>query len=194
VERPSITRDDVESAFRELGERARARAVVVEIAVYGGVALMLTFPGRPATKDVDAVARSDASVLRALVRDLAQDRGWPEDWLNDAVKGFLSGHDRDPGATPLFRTYPSEEGPGLRVYVATPEYLLAMRCLAMRLDRPEGPGDVADIERLVGLLGLSTAEAVLDVVEKYYPRGRIPPKTRFGVEELMGRLADRKDA
>jgi hypothetical protein len=123
VERPSITRDDVESAFRELGERARARAVVVEIAVYGGVALMRTFPGRPATKDVDAVARSDASVLRALVRDLAQDRGWPEDWLNDAVKGFLRGHDRDPGATPLFRTYPSEEGPGLRVYVATPEYL-----------------------------------------------------------------------
>jgi hypothetical protein len=67
-----------------------------------------------------------------------------------------------------------------------------MKCVAMRLDQPEGPGDVA--ERLVGLLGLSTAEAVLEIVEKYYPRGRIPPKTRFGVEELMGRLADRKDA
>jgi hypothetical protein len=51
-----------------------------------------------------------------------------------------------------------------------------------------------DIERLVGLLGLSAAEAVLEIVEKYYPRGRIPPKTRFGVEELMARLADRKDA
>jgi hypothetical protein len=64
----------------------------------------------------------------------------------------------------------------------------------MRIGQPEGSPDIADIERLVGLLGLSNAEAVLAIVEKYYPRGRIPPKTRFGVEELMGRLAERKDA
>jgi hypothetical protein len=194
MERPSITRDDVESAFAELGERARARGVIVEIAVYGGVALMLTFPGRPTTKDVDAVARSDAGVLRKLARELAESRAWPENWLNDAVKGFLSAHDREPGATRLFRTYPSETDPGLRVYVAVPEYLLAMKCLAMRIAQPEGSEDLADIERLVGFLDLSDAEAVLAIVEKYYPRGRIPPKTRFGVEELMGRLAERKHA
>lgn len=27
-------------------------------------------------------------------------------------------------------------------------------------------------------------DAVLDIVEKYYPRNRIQPKTRFAIEEL----------
>ena len=32
--------------------------------------------------------------------------------------------------------------------------------------------------------GLRRADAVLDLVEKYYPRNRIQPKTRFAIEEL----------
>jgi hypothetical protein len=183
-----LTRDAVEGAFQELGARARAGGMLVEIAVYGGVAMMLTFAARPATKDVDAVARTDAAVLRTLARELAVSRNWPENWLNDAVKGFLSADDRNPEATTLFRTYPSEKEPGLRVYVASPEYLLAMKCLAMRIGDPHGSEDLADIERLLKLLGLATSEAVLDIVAKYYPKERIPPKTRFGVEEIMERL------
>jgi hypothetical protein len=50
-----LTRESLEDAFRTLGVKARAADKVIEIAVYGGSALVLTLPGRVATKDVDAV-------------------------------------------------------------------------------------------------------------------------------------------
>jgi hypothetical protein len=53
---------------------------------------------------------------------LPTNHGLPEDWLNDAVKGFL--HGEDPDAVPVLDT------PGLRVDVASPRYLLAMKLLA----------------------------------------------------------------
>jgi hypothetical protein len=48
----------------------------------------------------------------------------PDDWLNDGVKGFLPGD--DPQARPVF------ESEALRVDVASPRYLLAMKLLAAR--------------------------------------------------------------
>jgi hypothetical protein len=184
----SFSSREVESAFEQLGAAARAAGKVIDLAVYGGTALVLTFPARVATKDVDAVARSETGFVRQAARQIALARGWPEDWLNDAVKGFLSHRDDAPEASRLFRTYPSEAEPGLRVFLAAPHYLLAMKCLAMRLDDPESR-DVEDIKLLVAHLGITSAKEVLEVVERFYPPGRIPPKTRFGVEEIMEKLA-----
>lgn len=56
-----LTREELEAAFLALGLRARAADKIIEIAVYGGSALILTVPGRAATKDVDAVPRSRIS-------------------------------------------------------------------------------------------------------------------------------------
>jgi hypothetical protein len=58
--------------------------------VYGGAALVLTFPNRVATKDVDAVFQGRAGWMREATAAVAAARDWPPDWLNDAVKGFLS--------------------------------------------------------------------------------------------------------
>jgi hypothetical protein len=71
--------------------------------------------------------------LRNAAAELADERGWPHNWINDGVKGWLSHRDADPGAKALFKTYPSEEEPSLRVFVASPHYLFAMKCLAMRI-------------------------------------------------------------
>ena len=38
-----------------------------------------------------------------------------------------------PGSTALYGSYPSEARVGLRVYVAKPDYLLAMKLRAMRI-------------------------------------------------------------
>ena len=50
--------------------------------------------------------------------------GAPIDWLTDAVKGYLSSQGD-------FNPY--LELPHLRVFVARPEYLLAMKVASMRL-------------------------------------------------------------
>jgi hypothetical protein len=64
---------------------------------------------------------------------MAEEFGWDENWLNDGVKGWFSSRDADPDVKALFKTYPAEDQPGLRVYAAKPEYLFAMKCRAMRV-------------------------------------------------------------
>src|ERR1700704_1759991 len=151
-----LTRQNLESAFHELGLRARTADTIVEIAVYGASALVLTLPDRLATKDVDAVMQHDHIWLRNAVAALAEEKGWPPDWLNDGVKGCLSHRDADPEAKHLFKTYPSEDEPGLRVFVASPHYLFAMKCLAMRIGGADESQDGSDIEGLARKVGIVT--------------------------------------
>lgn len=182
-----LEKADLEGLFLELGEMARADEKIVEIAVYGGAALILSFPARPATRDVDIVMHGDAAWIRwaaARIKD-AHGEDLDDDWLNDGVKGFLSAQDGQDWAKRLFRSYPSEDEPGLRVFVATPEYLLAMKCMAMRLGGAEGSHDKGDIIALIGDLGLETPEQTIQIVSRYYPRERIAPKTAFGIEEIF---------
>jgi hypothetical protein len=180
-----LTRQTLDEAFRELGLRARTADKLVEIAVYGGAALVLTLPGRAATKDVDAVIDHDRAWLREAVSALAEENGWPLDWLNDSVKGWLSHRDADPEAKQLFKTYPSEDEPGLRVFLASPHYLFAMKCLAMRLAGADETQDRSDIEALSRQIGIVTAEQAFEIISQYYPLAKIPPKTYLGVEAIF---------
>lgn len=181
-------RTAIESAFAEIGNRAIQVGKVVEITVYGGSALVLTLMTRPATKDVDAVFEPDREFVRKIAREIAEANGWDESWLNDGVKGFLSRADRDPDSRRLFRSYPSEQAPGLRVFVAAPEYLFAMKCLAMRIGGIIESRDLQDITALIEVLGLKSADEAISLVEAFYPANQISPKTRFGLEELFDRL------
>ena len=178
----------LEQALDELGRRAHGEGKTIEIAIYDGSALMLTYDWRMATKDADAVFEADRHIVRRLAREIAEEKGWDPNWLNDGVKGFLSAVDGSPQAKRLFRTYPSEHAPGLRVMVANPAYLFAMKCRAMRLGGLEGSADVDDIRRLAREIGLSTAQEALDLVATFYPDRIIEPRTQFGLEEIFDRL------
>jgi hypothetical protein len=86
------------------------------------------------------------------------------------VKGFF------------FGTPPQElwaEYPGLRVFVAKPEYVLAMKAVAGR------PQDVQDLVALIQRLGLSSARQALDIVERYVPEGALTPRVRYLLEDLF---------
>jgi hypothetical protein len=187
----SFNRAGLEEAFAEIGLSAIEAGKLVEIAIYGGSALVLTFPHRAATRDVDAVFHHDAAWLRALATKIADRRGWPLDWLNDGVKGFLSPRDHEPEAHLLFRSYPSEERVGLRVFVASPRYLFAMKCMAMRIGGVEESRDRVDIEALAKEIGVTTSEQALSIVSAFYPYSLITPKTQFGVEEIFDQAASR---
>ena len=151
--------------------------------------MMLTYDWRLATRDVDAVFEADKQTVRRLARQIAEEKGWDPDWLNDGVKGFLSAVDGSPQAKRLFRTYPSEDAPGLRVMLANPAYLFAMKCRAMRLGGVEESADVDDFRRLAREIGLTSAREALDLVAAFYPDRVIEPRTQFGLEEIFDRLA-----
>jgi hypothetical protein len=179
-------RTTLEEAFERLGEKAVEAGKVVEISVYGGSALVLTTNYRISTQDVDAVFEKDRAFVNRAAEQIATEFGWHADWLNDGVKGFLSTRDTDPDAKALFRTYPSEARSGLRVFVASPTYLFAMKCLAMRIGGAEQNEDVQDIRQLGNILGVANAADAFAIVSRYYPSGRLPPKTQFGIEEIFG--------
>jgi hypothetical protein len=183
---PLFNRASLERALDELGRRAHAEGKTIEIAIYGGSALMLMFDWRVATRDVDAVFEADRTVVRRLAREMALEYGWDEGWLNDGVKGFLSAADNDVDAKRLFRTYPSGAKPGLRVMVANPRYLFAMKCRAMRIGGVESSADVEDIRSLGREIGVATAAEAIDLVTAFYPGHRLTPKVQFGLEEIFG--------
>jgi hypothetical protein len=174
-----MNRDEIEQLLRSLSELLAQRNLVGEIALYGGAAMVLAHRARLATKDVDAVFVPKHEVYQAAA-EVAAACGAEDDWLNDAVKGFLS----DRNETSLLLDLP-----GLKVFVASPEYLLAMKCMSMRLGKEDT--DLEDVKFLLNRLGLHQAETVLDLVSRYYPDERIPPKTRFAIEELCQKIDPR---
>ncbi len=178
-------RASLNQAFERLGEIAAKDGKVVEISVYGGSALVLTMDYRVATRDVDAVFEADRTFVRMAAKIVANEFGWEESWINDGVKGFLSPNEPD-DAKSLFHSYPTEAGPGLRVFVAAPSYLFAMKCLAMRVGGAGEAQDVEDIRHLGAALGIKSVSDAISVVERYYPADRISAKTKFGIEEIFG--------
>jgi hypothetical protein len=193
AENRAFDRATLDMALRELGRRAYAAGKIVEIAIYGGCAVMLTLDSRSATKDVDAVFEKDKDFVRKIAAQIAQDFGWDNDWLNDGVKGWLSAVEVDPTSKVFLGTYPSEDQPGLRVFVPRPEYLFAMKCRAMRIGGIAGSTDVDDIRRLAKAIGIKSAGQALDLVQAFYPRQIIEAKTQFGLEEIFSKLDEGGD-
>jgi len=187
-ENKNFDRATLEHALAELGQRAFAAGRTVEIAIYGGSALLLTLNRQINTGDVDAVFEGNKDFIKKLAAEMAEEFAWDENWLNDGVKGWLSRRDADPDVKALFKTYPTEDQPGLRVYTAKPEYLFAMKCLAMRVGGIEMNSDIDDIKLLARAIGIKNSEEALMLVGKFYPQNMLQPKTRLGLEEIFSNL------
>jgi hypothetical protein len=113
-------------------------------------------------------------LLREAAARVAARANVPSTWLNDAVKGFLS----DRG-----EFVPYIERPHLRVYVAEPQYLFAMKCAAMRLG--EEFHDLDDVRYLIRHLNLSSTDEALEIVRRYFDEDRLHVKTRLALDELF---------
>jgi hypothetical protein len=66
--------------------------------------------------------------------------------------------------------------------VAHPEYLLAMKCLSMRIGA-EFP-DEDDVRFLLRYLNVGSYERALEIT-RFYPEERFPQKTLYALEELL---------
>lgn len=135
--------------------------------------MCLAYGARASTRDVDAAFRPSAGVRKAAAR-VAATAGIDPRWLNDGVKGFMS----ELGDFALFL-----ELDHLRVMLAQPSYLLAMKCMAMRIG--EEFHDQDDIRYLLRLLDIRSYAQAIDIITKYYPLDKFPQKTLHALTDLL---------
>jgi hypothetical protein len=186
-----FTREQLGEALSELGQIAYDAGRVIDIAIYGGSCLMLVSNFRLASADVDAVATEDQRFIDRAAQMVAARRGWPRDWLNDGVRTYLSPYVEGLEQHELFRTYPSEQKPGLRVFVPAPEYMLAMKLMALRLDAGSGQKDLEDILNLMQVAGLKEKGDIVRLASGFYPEARTSAKLLLAVDHLWSEYNQR---
>jgi hypothetical protein len=171
----ALTEKDIRRLFGLLNEELRRAGTEGELFLAGGAVMCLAYAARPSTQDVDALFRPAREVREAAAR-VGVRAGIHPDWLNDGVKGFLS----DRGEFSPFL-----ELDHLRVMVAQPAYLLAMKCLSFRIGAEFHDED--DIRYLLRHLDIGSYEQAIAVITRFYPLERFPQKTLYALAELLPR-------
>ncbi len=167
-----MTRDEMTSALRELGDELARREVTAKIFVVGGAVMVLAHDARDATVDGDAYPHDQ---VLAAARDVARGRGLPEDWLHSAARGFIPVF-RSPEWRPLFHFG------SLEVLAADDRPMLAMKIRASR-----GQRDEPDIEVLARSCGVTSVDEALALYEEYFPEDPPPARALLVLRHLLAK-------
>jgi hypothetical protein len=186
----AFDRDALLDAFDQIGHAAVLAGTKLQIAVYGGSALMLASNFRFATEDVDIadIGQQWPVWLSDTVERIAKKNEWSETWLNDAVTFHLSPlaqADRDLRA---FGTFPRRgENVGLCVFVPSARYMLALKLKALRIsDFGKGQQDMADVAHLLKVLDLTEIEQAIEILAEFFPNSAADAdKQRFVLKRLF---------
>jgi len=168
-----LRRDEIVRLLERLNDELATGGIVGELYLLGGAVMCLVFEARQSTQDLDGFFKP-VRALRAAARRVAAAAGVADDWLNDAAKGFSS----DKGDFDRFLDLSN-----LRVMTASPAYLLAMKCLAMRLG--EEFHDEGDVRFLLRYLDVNDYDTAIDIISRYYPLDRFPQKTLYALAEIL---------
>jgi hypothetical protein len=193
----TFNRDELIAAFDCIGEAAVKNGVVIDLAIYGGSALMLASRFRFATEDVDVAEMIGPRPewFDDVVGSLASKNGWSSDWLNEAVQFHLSPLADFSNDHVEFSTFPPHQV-GLRVFVPTAEYMLALRLKAIaRINDPvRGLQETIDLKRLLATNGVSDADEAISILRKFYPKSaKDEEKYRFFLKHIWQNAQDHQD-
>ncbi len=169
----AFDRDRLLAAFDRIGRAAADNGALLEFAVYGGSALMLASRFRFATEDADIAALPDPwpGWLSETVARIAEEYGWSPDWLNDQVTFHLSALADRARDHLEFASFPADGPPGLRVFVPTADYMLALKLKAMRVADPaKGPAETEDIRNLLRAARVGSIDEAIALLARYFPK------------------------
>jgi predicted nucleotidyltransferase len=186
----TFDRDALLDAFDRIGRAAVAAGTRLQIAVYGGSALMLASNFRFATEDVDIaeIGQPWPIWLSDVVDRIARENDWSATWLNDAVSFHLSALARADRDLAAFGTFPRPgDDVGLTVFVPTARYMLALKLKALRVsDFDKGEQDMADVAHLLKVLNLTGIEDAIEILAEFFPNSAAhAEKQRFVLKRLF---------
>lgn len=164
-----LSATEITQAFTALSEELFRRGERAQMAITGGAALVLLFGARETTKDVDVfILQPDPPRVREAAAQVARDLNLPDDWLNDAAKGYF---------VTISEGMIVYESPTLLVRAVTIEQLLGMKLAAWRdaIDR-------ADARLLLSRMS-GSADQIWSRVQQFIPSGYVD-KASYAFDDL----------
>ena len=154
-----------------LNEELEADECAVEFYFMGGAVMFQCFNAQPSTAHVSALFRP-ARVARAAIDRVGAAAA--ADWLPKAVRTLLAeGPDR--------RDYLTLSH--LSVFTPLPEYVLAVKCAAMRLG--DDFTEEEDVRYVLRAMNIASADAAMSIVTRYFSERQLAPDTRLRLEQLL---------
>jgi uncharacterized protein (DUF1778 family) len=180
---PSAVAEDIPAAART-PDSATARLQLLEQALdtleldvefyfLSGAVVRQAFAGRPGTAHPRALFKPWAPVAQAT-REVGQSQGWPDTWVEDTLREILRPAPRGSGFVDLRR---------LKAFAPPPEYVLAIKVASATT--PIGARDVDDLRFLLRSINLTTPDAALSVVTRYFAPRYLPPDTTALLARLL---------
>lgn len=141
----------------------------------GGAAMAVAFDTRRSTRDVDVSLRLGGGAFWDAAAQVAKRHHLDPEWINSRAAAFLT-NEPDVDAT--------EFGvPGLRVAVASPHHLIALKLRAMR-DR-----DMDDLEFLFRHVGITHPQQAADIHDRLFDESYIgyatPGEALYAAEQVF---------
>ncbi|TMJ00163.1 MAG: hypothetical protein E6G97_19870 [Alphaproteobacteria bacterium] len=184
-------REQLLDALDEIGRAAIEAKTRLEIAVYGGSALMLAGNFRFATEDLDVaeIEKPWPEWLSRVIADLARRKGWSENWFNDAVMFHLSPLAKPHSDLVPYGTFPRLSAVvGLSICIPTARYMLALKLKALRIAETKGADDISDVANLLAVLGIKEVEPAIEVLAEFFPRtAQDADKQRFVLKRILSK-------
>ena len=170
--------DDIVDGLRELIARTNEAGLHgVSVQIIGGAALKLAYFDRAITVDIDARLHPGTEVL-VIAEQIAAERGWPNDWLNDSADkaGLLPAWGRGIDWRPLY----SDEA--ISIEVAPVEALLAMK---LRAFERRGRRDLGDVLGLLAIVRPASVEEIEGLFEEFFPGDVLQQRTVDFLEQTL---------
>lgn len=114
--------------------------------------MAIGYQSRRVTRDVDAALRSGSDAFWEAADTVGVRHGLGPDWINSRAVAFMT---NEPDATEFTL-------PGLRIAIASPEHLIAMKLRAMR------PRDIADLETPFRTVGITDPQHAADIHNRLF--------------------------
>jgi len=157
-----------------LNQKLEKKNISGEIFMVGGAVMCLAFKSRYSTFDIDAVF-IPADEIQACVFEISREYNIQPLWLNDIVYQYFS----DKG---IFNEYINYSH--LKIFVAAPEYMLALKCLSARLGNAN---ELSDIKFLISHLGLKTKEDVYQTITEFYSLDEFQARLDVLLNEILSK-------
>ncbi len=168
-----MNKNDIEKYLRMLGQELHQQGLIFDIILLGGAVMLIEVGNRDSTQDIDTYFLPDFVAIFKAAAIVAGREGLPDGWLNDAAAGSTYFFKKSP-STKLWKKFP-----GLNVYIASLDYLLVTKLMAVRLK------DEPDILALSKKLHISKRKDALALLKNYVPKEYISEEVLDEIDELF---------